>query len=527
LKLDLHASILDSRSRRLRSSLLPCLGLLSCHLLSVFVSSYLYSSLTNTLQRNGRWISSKTTLEKSVMGAVTYATTSRTLANERLDLGRWHGYQEVLYREPVTLRRISLDFLLSVDSYFILVFNKTPDQFSGLRLSRSELFESVYFVARDDGEFVSTQRLADLRLDSGDWMRLTVAFDERGFSGSVDARPLGRFSATSVPHQRVGFRGGYRSVLIDNVEMHLADTSEPIRESFFNSHGFRQAFMTLGILLAAAHGLALGPIRRGTASPRMVLLASFVAALTVLSCSLLSAAAYRYLVSKGYLTVGFQPRDDAEFGRRQIEDLRRDLRANFSESPHKGTIRILFVGTSQTWGAGAARASESFARILEDRLNANASKDLRFECINAGVSSLDARRLLALYAEEWVHLSPHLVVINLSTNDCVSESDCDVRKFAEALEEFLRIGDEKGIGMLLALEANSIERAPGDLALHPTMRSVAERNGVPLVELHGCLKQRRDRGLIWWDFVHPTSFSHRLIADCLHGEIERVTRNYR
>ena len=38
----------------------------------------------------------------------------------------------------------------------------------------------------------------------------------------------------------------------------------------------------------------------------------------------------------------------------------------------------------------------------------------------------------------------------------------------------------------------------------------------------GHLKRQIDRGLLWWDFVHPTSFGHQLIADFLTPRIQAL-----
>jgi len=49
--------------------------------------------------------------------------------------------------------------------------------------------------------------------------------------------------------------------------------------------------------------------------------------------------------------------------------------------------RVLVVGTSQTWGAGAARAEDGFVERLE-RLLMAAEPERRWECINAGIQGL-------------------------------------------------------------------------------------------------------------------------------------------
>src|SRR5262245_38525260 len=76
------------------------------------IGAYLYADIHNTLLHNGHWTSGKLALAKRVMGAFNYVNSRQTLAHECLDLGRWHGYQEVLYHEPLPLGEVSFRFQL-------------------------------------------------------------------------------------------------------------------------------------------------------------------------------------------------------------------------------------------------------------------------------------------------------------------------------------------------------------------------------------------------------------------------------
>jgi len=67
-------------------------------LFSVFL---FYNSWTHSLFKNNNWISSKTKLEKGVMGAWSFFVTYRALAHNHIDLGTWHGYQEVFYKKNI------------------------------------------------------------------------------------------------------------------------------------------------------------------------------------------------------------------------------------------------------------------------------------------------------------------------------------------------------------------------------------------------------------------------------------------
>ena len=67
----------------------------------------------NTLLANGRWASTKTELERGLMGAYAFVTERNALAGGMLNLGAWHGYNEVRYSDELAApRRVELDFYL-------------------------------------------------------------------------------------------------------------------------------------------------------------------------------------------------------------------------------------------------------------------------------------------------------------------------------------------------------------------------------------------------------------------------------
>ena len=200
---------------------------------------------------------------------------------------------------------------------------------------------------------------------------------------------------------------------------------------------------------------------------------------------------------------------------READSILEGIRRDYAPAPAEGVVRVLFLGTSQTWGSGAAVEAETFVRVIERRLNATVEGQ-RIECLNAGVSGAYSPRLAAMYVGSLLELEPDVVVVNLSNNDLKPEA------FATALETIARAGAERGVDTLFCLEANSVEHRPGELPMHATMRRVAEELDVPLIDLHAYLGERSDTGFLWWDLVHPTSYGHHLIAARLVPELARA-----
>ena len=92
----------------------------------------------------------------------------------------------------------------------------------------------------------------------------------------------------------------------------------------------------------------------------------------------------------------------------------------FSAVPSPGVVRILCLGDSLTFGDGVA-VDDTYAKQLEARLGQEGT--IKYEVINAGVSSYDTWQEVA-YFEEWgVRLKPNTVVIGFYANDVVPKPE--------------------------------------------------------------------------------------------------------
>ena len=473
----------------------------------LFAETYLL--LHNTLDNNGRWTATKQSLEMLPMGSVVFAQDTQALARNRLNLGAWHGFQEVLYADELDLERLTFDFWLEENAYLAVVLDKAGDVFSGVRLSLHEAFPDAYFRARADGEFVDKKPLAVAGLRANEWNRFSLACGDVAPELTINGAPVDLSDLDAGSFRTVGFRGSMKKVLIDNIRIYERERSRPIVEDFRNHRNAPQAYGVIFLLVASASGLLAVLQRWAKVTPRHVLFSVIVANLVaaVFGGVILLFVYYSYAEKyplKRRLATG-----ETAWVRNQAAACRERLQEYREAKPQPDMRRILFVGTSQTHGSGARKAEDVFVNRLEERLNSQSAGAKRVQCINMSVRGGNSGLLLELYETEGIRLNPEWTVINLSVNDGSSQ------EFAPNLERFIDLNEAHGIKTLLVLEAVSIEGSPGELLLHPAMRKVARRRGVPLVDLHGYLKANYDRGFIWWDFVHPTSFGHKLIADCL------------
>jgi lysophospholipase L1-like esterase len=470
------------------------------------------ASRRNTLHRNGHWRSAKVepapgaARARSLMGAISFLTSRPALSRNRLNLGAWHGFQEVWLADAIEPRSVSFEFKLPEGSYLTFLFNRRSEGYSGMRVSRRAEFPNACLNISPDGEFLEREELT-AEIGSG-WHRIRVQRAEDHYTVQLDEVALGTCGAVGAGPQTIGFRGSLADAYVDAVHIEPMEGS-PIHESFRNERD--RGWMCLVALVAvAALNAALLGIARHRLEPG---LAPRVYALFSIDL-VLALTGGLYLAFENFQLSRIHPDETLIFDypvrSESADEVRDRLRRSYARP--SGAYRILLLGGSQTWGSGARREEDVLAAQLQRRLEAGGR---RVECIGTGVSALSSEGFLRLYESEWIGFDPRIVVVNASNNDP------DPEEFAANLRRLVEIDRARGIATLFVLEANSTERPERRLLPnHAAMRRVALELDVPLVDMHAHLAHRQDDGFLWWDHVHLTSFGQRLVAEKLFEVIQ-------
>ncbi len=88
--------------------------------------------------------------------------------------------------------------------------------------------------------------------------------------------------------------------------------------------------------------------------------------------------------------------------------------------PH--TIRVMAVGDSVTFGYGI-RMEDTYEKVLEERLNQDAPRGMRYEVLNSGTLGGSLGDYLHFLNEKAAILQPDVVLIGLSLNDILLYSE--------------------------------------------------------------------------------------------------------
>lgn len=458
----------------------------------------------NTLEHIPGWVSTKTTLSRGVMGAFSFVTEPQALADGALDLSAWHGFHELRLERPVPVEELELSFDLAPGAWFSLILARPDGESSGLRFSRGRAPVASRFRLTAAGRIESSAPLPLLEaraLGSG-WHRLRLVRESAALRVLLDGEQLDPAFADVDTAVEIRFRGGLRPARVDWVRLRAA-SGEEISEDFDHRFDVGKPILAAGLCILLLDGLFY--FAQSFRSPNVK---GAVFGIIVLNGVLLfvgtSLAGYMNYRGGSYTPDHTLLARENYWRGVEASSIVKQIRERMERSP-ADERRVLFLGSSQTWGAGAEHPSDVWVQRVEELLK---ERGVYVACINAGISSANSGLLLELYRHEWAALSPATVVINFGTNDR------DAEELARNVDHMLRIARASGSSAVIVLEPNSPEADRRGLSRrHTALRRVAGEHGVPVVDMQAYLDARQDEGFLWWDTAHLSSYGQELFAD--------------
>ena len=479
------------------------------------------SLLHNTLYENGNWVVTKTRLKKAVVGSYGFLVSRATLSGEYLDLSRWFGYQEVIYREALGIREITFDFFLAKDSYMVFIFNKDEDKFSGIRISSDNLYKNLYFICKKSGEFINKQELKDVSIRVNNWQNLRIVFDQNNLSLYINKNLFGVFNTTLLPYQRFGFRGGKNKALIDNIFIRLRNSKQVIVERF--DKPYRKALPLLITFILSAN-IGVGLFFYIISKYHLALIARRLITFNLMGVVVLTLwLTFDYFyVSKQYpiwknlkVTIPQGLRSDVEdywrFSKKEF--ILSSIKNKYAYAPAIDTYRILFLGSSQVWGAGASEEKEIFVNKIQSKFNELNYGGIKYECINAGISGFDIKETVNFYINELPRINPGIVVFILPLNKLDINS-------VPVLNQLIQFNNSLKIKTFILLGCVSPEYYRTTFSAY-ILEELLEKHNLKIVNLNEYFLKDYDLGLIWWDYAHLTDFGQSLLASYVYGIIRK------
>jgi lysophospholipase L1-like esterase len=557
------------------------LAVLIFSVLMVLLATEVILYSRNTLTNHPMWSNGKLLLSAPTMGAGDSTRTRNLLNRNRLNLHAWHGrhgLNEILLNEIFQFGSMRFNLFLGKNSYINIIYNKKADNFSGVRLSTNSNFPSMFFLADPGGQFLQKQYIENLNITNS-WHTVELTFQSQDMILKVDGNLVQRIPATALKRQVVGFQSGGYSVFVDNVEVRDHNSKCVIKEDFRNNRHYWLLTITLFGISAGLMCLVFGATKIvGIHLKKTYLMILFVEFCMINFLSMYWAFDYLYYSKKYPYQFSAQPwgaaardskfrgfenirmrcfdvfryldtpdQERVEISRKtQLETFLKlnnndsfprvywELQVIKGDTPAEQTkvmklhevqkylnnvpksfYKILLLGSSQTWGEGALRPSDRMAHQIYRRLRELAgTPDILL--VNPSFKGASSPELYKIYKEKLHFMYPDLTVVNLSTNDSSLET------FAKSLNDIATFSRKQNAAVMFVQEANNSNFPRSSLAQkHRIMAEVAEKNDIFCLDMHAYLSSDDmvDSGLLWFDFVHLTSYGQKRAGELIAQHI--------
>lgn len=536
---------------RLASPVALCLVLVV--LVSSVASEFALSS-RNTLEQHQEWKLLTLGVPYPTTRASCSGKTRNLLHRNRLNLGTRPGYNEVLFYKPIRPSGLSCDIALDPGGLLTIWYAVESHQAEGIRLSRHPKKPAAHLARDREGKFVTYQPIPGLQLSEG-WHRIELEYDRNSVSVRLDGVETASLPPLLDKDYAIGFCGEARNVMIDNVRL-IGQNDELLFEENFKNKGYGMmwSYLTLSWLLSC---LFIGVVVRAFGVPVRVI----ALRLTMLNLTLLLVLGLTYRVD--FQVWSKLQSNDAPCrrtarvranlirllggwdscskisGQTLREFLKLPLAWKSREGvwvtsalhfPHKfflepfvdksrsigsDTLRLLLLGTSQTYGAGGVDQEKTLGPFLFERLSAETGQKVEiFDCSEkTQFEHLSPRRLQKLGST----IQPDYVIINLPADD---QEDSEF--YYWRIRRLVALTRVLGAQAILIQEANP-ESANKIQNNHEALARIAQAQSLTLIPLHERLRHLEDTGRLWHDEIHLTSYGQDLVANIL---VEAIIDNH-
>lgn len=495
-----------------------CLGLIALLItLGLSQGLWFYSYLHHNLLNSKKWRSDKLALKFGVQGAFSFFYHRNTLAQEQLNLGAWSSYQRIFAQMPrIEAQQAPLQVQWKMhfptSNYLMVLFSEDADTFEGILLkNHSEVFKkNWHFVANKSGEFIWKEALSEIPMDLQQfrqWRQAELSLNKTQASFSIDGKVLWTFAPRRLPSAPIGFHTGLAGYyFLDDVQIKQGETIL-FADDFSVPKFYWQALVIAALLVYFL-----------SKKKQLQALWPHLASWSVINICLLLVLTLDWF----YFSKLYPPEIHKLPGRyiSSIETFSDALKRLELENPAQKweqKFRLLLLGSSQTWGAGAMTRQDSFGEMLKSQVEHD------FPCtylIAAGVSGLNAEFLDENYQWFYKHFDPHQVLINLAYND-VGKTKFPLQM--RSLIEQIRAPGKANV--LLVLEPFDLTFTPNDgrsdrFDRYAELEELGREYSLPMVRPREYLIEKLEDGQVWWDSVHLTSFGQKLLFEKVYEKLK-------
>lgn len=551
------------------------------------LASYGLANSFHDLSMRPAWVNLKLYLARPPAGSKELSTTRNLLVGRSLQLGVWHGYNELLLNRVFVPGQLEVDFSCPPASWLMVEVHRDAGSFQALRLSRHPAFPCAWLRVSPQGKFLEKKAFP---LAIGDGLqRLRLEVGASGWQATVNGQSCPTWKVAPSGNGAVGLRSGRGPVSVyrfaawrQNGSLEFSDTfGRPAPTLAAPQLAAAWCLMTLlGGALHFSWRRCLGKALKAS------LYTTYVMALTLLAAVALDASLWSRLYPFTPEVAPWVQRRQPHlwplesWRRRVVEPFRppcnfdpydppQPLKAflqlpSFPQPPGKQAFQTRPDGTQSTLIAvtspdhfgryfvdskpqiqqvqaqlpkgvprvlllGTSQAWGSGALHEQDTLVYQLSREwqeasTRPVFIAGAVPGATSGFLVKRYFERLLDLEPTQVVIQQSYNDP------DVPGLLAAWKQVLKYNQSAHIQSVIVSEPLSSEMPAPALGAHghrqQALARLAGEYNCDFVDLHAYLARREvaDSGLLWWDRVHLTSYGQQLAGAYIAAHLFQAAR---
>lgn len=460
------------------------------------------------LYNEKKWESSKTKLEKALWGSWAMMLTNTALKGGCINMNAWHGFQELSLKNKLEAKEIK--FSVSPGYVpFSFIINNTDTISPALYFNFKKYPSISFYLKNKEGKFLSIKSVACPQLLSKKIL-VHLVFEQDSVKVFTNKRLITSFFYLLPSLKKIGFKGSedYNPLLIDDIVV-LNTKGETI---FFEKVDFPFSIHFAAFIYLFIVG-CLGIYGFKNEGIGIVAYISWMFSIFIIAIFVY----YYYSASGNYnYTSGDIDWHGIKSKIEQQKDVENRIKSQYKLDEMKSRKIVLFIGSSQTWGAGASTSNKTFTSLIEEKLKGSLN-DTNIVVMNCGVSGTCSSEMYQSYISNWIKYNPILVVINNSFNDS------DSVKFRAYLEYFASYNKKQNIKTIFMEEPsnNGLEATKN----HLIMRDVATKNNFLSIDLQSYIESYKDSGFIWWDAVHLTDYGQELFANRVFPIIKKELIN--
>lgn len=454
-------------------------------LLSSFSITYFYIDRTNTLSRSSDWKSIKLTKPDwryLSMGARDFINDPYSLKDFKLNLGAWHGNQELerVFRPNVSLKKIEFVVEVPEGAYLSIILKNEQKKFA-LRLSNDPQHPSAFFQLKEDGEFNNLKLIPKISLSKKN--KISFVLDQTPnrivINGITVPISIG-FTA-----QTFSIRGGYNPVYVNQIKTFLSDRIICDNFLFYSWSKIFWVFILIFVFLFLLSQISLA-----------------ITSLITIFSIFFTLAHYTYF-SNHYSPYSFSLETYI------VEQAKRNfLNQEGAIKEHlRNKVTDITLGASQCYGEGISKPQEIYTEQLK----------LTNLCVNAfQVKDIEQ------YILPFIPSSLKNIYIHLSYNDAN-----DIENFSSNLQNISQKILQKNLSTIVIIPPYSKECK--DLInvfdLHnEILKKESKKFHFKIIDMEKRFNSISDTGFIFWDCFHFTDYGHHLFKAMIEKDIIKLKK---